>query len=197
MNETAMDLHTTEPQDVSVLLERVKGGDREAFMTLVERYQQKIFVMAYSILRNKEDALDVVQETYLRLYRKIDTYRPGNNFQGWLLQIAKNLSIDHFRKHAEKTREWRDSRSVDELPLSSGDHETAERSSDLRGIISRGVERLAERQKLVFIMRHYNGLQFNEISDALRISTGTAKSLHFKAVQNLRKWLSPQLGDPS
>ena len=194
MNEAANGFSTSDPLNVSSLVERVREGDREAFMTLVERYQQKIFVMAYSIVRNKEDALDVVQETYLRVFRKIDTYRPGYNFQGWILQIAKNLSIDHFRKHAEKAREWRDSRSVDELPLASGDHKTAERSSDLRGIISRGVERLAERQKLVFIMRHYNGLQFNEISDALRISTGTAKSLHFKAVQNLRKWLSPHLG---
>jgi RNA polymerase sigma-70 factor (ECF subfamily) len=197
VNETATGPLTTEPPDVSALLERVRQGDREAFMTLVERYQQKVFVMAYSILRNKEDALDVVQETYLRLYRKIDTYRPGNNFQGWLLQIAKNLSIDFFRKNTRKKQEWHDSRTVDELPLSSGDHGAEERSSDLRGILSRCVERLAERQKMVFIMRHYNGLQFNEISETLRISTGTAKSLHFKAVQNLRKWLSPHLGVPS
>lgn len=188
---------STDPPDVSALLARVREGDREAFMSLVQRYQQKVFVMAYSILRNKEDALDVVQETFLRLFRKIGTYRPGNNFQGWLLQIAKNLSIDYFRKHTEKKREWIDSRTVDNLPLASGDHGTAERSSDLRGILSRSVERLAGRQKMVFIMRHYNGLQFNEISETLRISTGTAKSLHFKAVQNLRKWLSPHMGVPS
>jgi RNA polymerase sigma-70 factor (ECF subfamily) len=197
VNGTANAPLKTESADVSVLLERVRRGDREAFMTLVQRYQQKVFVMSYSILRNKEDALDVVQETFLRLYRKIDTYRPGNNFQGWLLQIAKNLSIDYYRKHTEKRREWEDPRAVDDLPLASGDHEAAERSSDLRGIITRCVERLAERQKMVFIMRHYNGLQFNEISETLRISTGTAKSLHFKAVQNLRKWLSPYLGVPS
>ncbi len=197
MNGTGVVSQKAEPPEISALLARVRQGDREAFMTLVGWYQRKVFVMAYSILRNKEDALDVVQETFLRLYRKIDTFRPGNNFQGWLLQIAKNLSIDYYRKHTVKKREWEDSRAIDDLPLSSGDHEATERSSDLRGILSRCVERLAERQKMVFIMRHYNGLQFNEISETLRISTGTAKSLHFKAVQNLRKWLSPYLGVPS
>ncbi len=163
-------------------------------MTIVSRYQQKVFVMAYSILRNKEDALDIVQETFLRLYQKADTYRRGHNFQGWLLQIAKNLSIDHYRKYAQKRLEWETARSLDDMPLSSGDQDAAMRSSDLRSILSRGVEKLAERQKMVFVMRHYNELQFNEISDALQISVGTAKSLHFKAVRNLRKWLTPYLG---
>ncbi len=179
--------------DIPFLLESVRKGDREAFMTIVKLYQQRIFVMAYSILRNKEDALDVVQDTFLRLYQKADTFRPGHNFQGWLIQIAKNLSIDYYRKHRQKKQEWESSHRVEDLPLASEGSEESFKSSDLRGIFSRCVEKLAERQKVVFIMRHYNELQFNEISEALRISTGTAKSLHFKAVRNLRKWLTPYL----
>lgn len=184
----------TEPQDVSSLLSRIQNGDREAFMTVVKAYQQKVFVMAFSVLRNKEDALDAVQETFLRVYQKSGTYRPGHSFQGWLLEIAKNVSIDYFRKHRQRRREWEVSKSLDEIPVPVEDRSLDSRDSDLRSAFSHCVEKLAAKQKMVFMMRHYNELQFNEISEALRISVGTAKSLHFKAVRNLRKWLTPHLG---
>lgn len=184
----------TDPKEIASLLERIQKGDREAFMTVVRLYQQKVFVMAFSILRNKEDALDAVQETFLRIYQKSGTYRPGHNFQGWLLQIAKNVSIDYYRKHRQKRREWETATPLDDIPVPVEDTTTDSRDSDLRSAFTRCVEKLAAKQKMVFMMRHYNELQFNEISDALEISVGTAKSLHFKAVRNLRKWLTPYLG---
>jgi len=183
-----------EPPGLPFLIERLRSGDREAFMTIVRFYQQKVFVMAYSILRNKEDALDAVQDTFLRLHQKAGTFKPGHNFQGWLLEIAKNVSIDHYRKHRQKSREWEVATPVDELPVAAEDRSTDSRDSDLRSAFARSVDKLAARQKMVFMLRHYNELQFNEISEALKISVGTAKSLHFKAVRNLRKWLTPELG---
>jgi RNA polymerase sigma-70 factor (ECF subfamily) len=183
-----------EPAEIASLLERIQDGDREAFMTIIRLYQQKVFVMAYSILRNREDALDAVQETFLRLYQKAGLYKSGNSFQGWLLQMAKNISIDSYRKHRKKRQEWETSKPLEEIPVAAEDRASDSTSSDLRSAFSRGVEKLAERQKMVFVMRHYNELQFNEISEAMRISVGTAKSLHFKAVRNLRKWLTPDLG---
>jgi len=183
-----------EPAELASLLERIQGGDREAFMTIIRLYQQKVFVMTYSILRDREDALDAVQETFLRLYQKAGLYRPGNSFQGWLLQMAKNISIDSYRKHQKKRNEWETSTPLEDIQVASEDRDSDSVSSDLRTAFSRGVDKLAERQRMVFVMRHYNELQFNEISEAMRISVGTAKSLHFKAVRNLRKWLSPELG---
>ncbi|MCX6570112.1 MAG: RNA polymerase sigma factor [Candidatus Aminicenantes bacterium] len=183
-----------EPTEIASLLERIQDGDREAFMTIIRLYQQKVFVMAYSILRNREDALDAVQETFLRLYQKAGLYKPGNSFQGWLLQMAKNISIDSYRKHQRKRREWETSKPLEEIPIAVEDRASDSAASDLRSTFARSVDKLAKRQKMVFVMRHYNELQFNEISEAMRISVGTAKSLHFKAVQNLRKWLTPDLG---
>lgn len=183
-----------EPAEIASLLERIQGGDREAFMTIIRLYQQKVFVMAYSVLRDREDALDAVQETFLRLYQKAGLYRPGNSFQGWLLQMAKNISIDSYRKHQKKRNEWETSTPLEDIQVAGEERDSDSVSSDLRTAFSRGVEKLAERQRMVFVMRHYNELQFNEISEAMRISVGTAKSLHFKAVRNLRKWLSPELG---
>lgn len=194
MNKMQEGSPAMERPDISALLERIQNGDREAFVALVRLYQQKVFVMAFSILRNKEDALDAVQETFLRVYQKSDTFRPGHNFQGWILEIAKNISIDYYRRYRQKRQEWETSRPVDEIPVPVEDRSMDSRDSDLRSAFSRCVEKLAAKQKMVFVMRHYNELQFNEISDALRISVGTAKSLHFKAVQNLKKWLTPHLG---
>jgi RNA polymerase sigma-70 factor (ECF subfamily) len=184
-----------EAAEIASLLERTQEGDREAFMTIIRLYQQKVFVMAYSILRDREDALDAVQETFLRLYQKAGLYRPGNSFQGWLLQMAKNISIDSYRKHQRKRREWETTKPLEEIPVAAEPARAGDSAAaDLRSAFARSVETLAERQKMVFVMRHYNELQFNEISEAMRISVGTAKSLHFKAVQNLRKWLTPDLG---
>ena len=180
--------------EMAALLERVQAGDEEAFMAVIRLYQRKVFVLAYSILRDREDALDAVQETFLRLYQKAGLYRPGSSFQGWLLQIAKNVSIDSYRRRRRKKQDWETSTPIDEIPIAVEDRAGDSVASDLRSAFARSVETLAERQRMVFVMRHYNELPFNEISEAMRISVGTAKSLHFKAVQNLRKRLAPVLG---
>jgi RNA polymerase sigma-70 factor (ECF subfamily) len=181
-------------EDIRSLLEKARAGDREAFRLIVSSYQRKVFGLAYSILRNREDAMDVVQETFMRLYQKLGTYESDKNFHGWLLQIAKNLSIDHYRKHISKHRETESDKSLDELNLAAEDRSSDPASSDLRRVFARSLERLGERQRMIFVMRHYNGLGYAEIAEVLRISVGTVKSLHFKAVQNLRRWLSPELG---
>jgi RNA polymerase sigma-70 factor (ECF subfamily) len=180
---------------IASLLERLQAGDREAFMTVIRLYQEKVFILAYSILRDREDALDAVQETFLRLHQKASLYKPGCSFQGWLLQMAKNISIDSYRKHRRKRREWETTTPLDEIPVAAvPDREGDSSASDLRRAFARSVDTLAERQRMVFVMRHYNELKFDEISEAMKISIGTAKSLHFKAVQNLRKRLAPVLG---
>jgi RNA polymerase sigma-70 factor (ECF subfamily) len=180
---------------IASLLERIQAGDREAFVTVIRLYQRKVFVMAYSILRDREDALDAVQETFLKLYQKAGLYKPGNSFQGWLLQMAKNISIDSYRKHRRKRRQWETATPLEDIPVAAAPERDGDSAaSDLRQAFARSVDTLAKRQKMVFIMRHYNELQFNEISEAMAISIGTAKSLHFKAVQNLRKRLAPVLG---
>src|SRR5512137_1028294 len=127
----------TEAADITALLERVKGGDREAFMTVTRLYQQKVFVMAYSILRDREDALDAVQETFFRLYQKAGLFRPGNSFQGWLLQMAKNISIDSYRRRRRKKQDFETARPLDEISVAVEDREGDSAASDLRSAFSR------------------------------------------------------------
>ena len=184
----------TQPFVINNLVERIKKGDREAFMTVSRYYQRKIFLLAYSYLRNKEDALDVVQETFLRLYQKAHLFRRGKNFQNWLLQMAKNICIDTYRKSHSKSNEFRSEKSIDEInpPASQGGNDHI--SSDLKEIFSRCLEKLSEKQRMIFVMKHYNHLQYREIAQVLDIAVGTVKSLHFKAVRNLRTLMSPYMG---
>jgi RNA polymerase sigma-70 factor (ECF subfamily) len=184
----------TRDDEVSRLLEKARSGDRQAFRAVVAAHERKVFLLAYSLLRNREDALDVVQETFLRLYQKMDTYAEGRNFRGWLLQIAKNLAIDYYRKNNGRRREHESETSLDDLNPAAPPDESNPARSDLRDALSRGLARIGERQRLVFVMKHYNGLDYREIAEILRISVGTVKSLHFKAVRNLRGYLGPQLG---
>lgn len=184
-----------EDAEVEELLRLAGRGDREAFKIIVSLYQQQVFLLAYSILRNRDDALDIVQETFLRLYQKLGEYQRGKNFRGWLLQIAKNLSIDFYRRH--RSREWQAEidGSLEGLAGSRSSSESAATSSaDLSRAISRGLERLSDRQRMVFVMKHYNGFDYPEIAEVLAVRPGTVKSLHFKAVRNLRRFLGPRLG---
>jgi len=183
----------SEYEDIWSLVQKSKQGDRQAFMELIRLYQKRVFLLAFSFFRNREDALDIVQETFMRLYQKIDTFQRGKDFQNWLLQIAKNLCIDYYRKSYSKSKELESEKSLEELNLPQNPEHDSE-SADLREIVSRCVDKLAQKQKMIFVMKHYNGLKYDEIAEVLDVSLGTVKSLHFKAVQNLKRLMSPYLG---
>jgi RNA polymerase sigma-70 factor (ECF subfamily) len=183
-----------ENEDIDTLIERIKKGDREAFMTVTSLYQKKVFLLAFSFFHNREDALDIVQETFLRLYQKVHLFRKGQNFQNWLLQIAKNLCIDYHRKNYSKSKEYNREKPIEEMNLALSDEKDPYLSSDLKGIFSECVKKLATKQRLIFVMKHYNQLEYQEIAQILGIALGTVKSLHFKAVQNMRGLVAPYLG---
>ncbi len=180
-------------EEADLLIQSIQAGDREAFKALVRAFQQKVFQDAFAFFGNREDAMDIVQETFMRLLQKIGTYKQGHSLQGWVLQIAKNLCVDHFRKHYRR-RTLETTISLDELQVPVEESASARRAHDLKDLLSRSIHLLADKQRTIFIMRHYNQFQVEEIARMLNISPGTVKSLHFKAVQNLKGRLSPYLG---
>ncbi|MBA7494232.1 ECF RNA polymerase sigma factor SigW [subsurface metagenome] len=184
----------TRDEGIYILLEKIKEGDREAFMTVTSLYQKKVFLLAFSFFHNREDAMDVVQETFLRLYQKVNMFQKGKSFQNWLLQIAKNICIDYYRKNYQKKREFETGKSIEEMNLPLQNKENPLDSVDLKTIFSRCLKKITEKQRMIFVMKHYNQLKYREISQILNISLGTVKSLHFKAVQNLRAVMAPYLG---
>jgi RNA polymerase sigma-70 factor (ECF subfamily) len=188
-------LRTEEPHNVPLLVERIKEGNREAFMEITRIYQKKVYLLAYSYLRNNEDALDIVQETFLRLYQKVDMFRSEKNFQTWLLQIAKNLCIDYYRKHYSRNKNYRSDKDVEEISVPAHGDRNSYSFSDTQRVFADCLDQLTEKQRLIFVMKHYNNHEYKEIAQILRISVGTVKSLHFKAVHNLKALMTPYMGE--
>lgn len=180
--------------DVAALIDRIKAGDKEAFMTVTNLYQKKIFLLAYSFFNNKDDALDIVQETFFRLYKKVHLFKDGRNFQNWLLQMAKNLCIDYYRKHHSKKHLYDAEKDIEEVNTSSGNTPKSSESVELKDVFSRCLKELSDKQRMIFVLKQYNQLEYKEIAEVLNIANGTVKSLHFKAVQNLRTLMKPYLG---
>jgi RNA polymerase sigma-70 factor (ECF subfamily) len=180
--------------DVADLVEKARAGDRAAFREIVGIYQKKVFALSYAFFRNREDALDLVQETFLRVHEKLGTYRAGRNFEAWLLQVARNRCIDHVRRSEARLRARTSPTAVEDLNLPEPDRPGPERLRDIRSALDRCLDRLAGRQRAVFEMRHFAELRNDEIAAALGISTGTVKSLHFKAIRNLRTLMRPYMG---
>lgn len=199
--ERTMDQSTiAEYAHIHALVLRVRENDREAFKALTRMYQKKVYLLAFSFFRNHEDAMDIVQETFLRFFQKADLYEPGKNFQNWLLQIAKNLCIDQYRKQHKKDRDFlidAQPENVHSADLRPVEGEGSQTTQDLKDVFGRCLNRLSERQRLIFVMRHYNQLQYTEIAQILNIAVGTVKSLNFKAIQNLKAHLRPYVGAPS
>ena len=182
-------------ENIHIFVQRVKQGDREAFRTVTQLYQRKVYLLAYSFFRNPDDAMDIVQETFLRFYQKVHTFQRGKNFQNWLLQITKNLCIDYYRKSHKKHNEYFSEKNVENVRVDEYNLESDSVSSDLKEIFSRCLVKLSEKQRLIFVMRHYNQLKYSEIAQILGIAVGTVKSLNFKAIQNLKVLMSPYLGE--
>lgn len=182
---------TAAEDNIHSLVEKIQRGDKEAFKTVISLYQRKVFALAYSFFHNSEDAMDIVQETFLRLHQKAGMYKKGNNFQSWLLQITKNLCIDSYRKNHSKHASLKDGRDISELNIQDPKASEGFFSSDLRGILTDCINKLSEKQKMVFLLKQYNQMEYREIAEILNVATGTVKSLHFKAIQNLRALVSP------
>ncbi|MFA9453744.1 MAG: RNA polymerase sigma factor [Candidatus Aminicenantaceae bacterium] len=186
---------TAEQAHIHALVLSAREGDREAFKAITRLYQKKVYLLAYSFFRNNEDAMDIVQETFLRFYQKAAMFEQGKSFQNWLLQIAKNLCIDHYRKQHKKDREFLVDVEPEEVGLDrSGPAPDPSSATDLKDVFGLCLSRLSERQRMIFVMRHYNQLHYTEIAQILNIAVGTVKSLNFKAIQNLKAHMSPYVG---
>jgi RNA polymerase sigma-70 factor (ECF subfamily) len=107
------------------------------------------------------------------------------------LQIAKNLCIDYYRKNYSRAKEFQSDKDVEEVHVPAQKDKNSQSYSDLKRVFGECLDRLTEKQRLIFVMKHYNNLEYKEIAQILRISVGTVKSLHFKAVQNLRALMTP------
>ncbi len=175
-----------------LLVKEVLRGRSGSFDTLVKRYQSVVYATTYRFVQNREDALDIAQEVFLKTYRSLDKWRPTGRFKSWLLRIAVNMSIDHLRRRNRKPR------FVGTEDLRQFGHEAVKEhlqprkpsdmvsDSELGGLIRKAVDKLPEKQKVVFMLRHYEGLLLKEIAEIMNCTEGTVKTHLFRATGKLR-----------
>jgi RNA polymerase sigma-70 factor (ECF subfamily) len=180
-----------DPADDTALVRRVRQGDNSAYSELVGRHQQRIIRVAFRITGNREEALDVAQEVFLKAYRKLDAWQPSAPFGAWLLRLAVNQAIDH-RRRIERHRDERspglDAASAAEAPRGDrGDVYAVRAEIDSR--VRAALLELSLAQRSAFVLRHYEGLTMNEIAPVLGCSVGSVKVHLFRAVRRLRSLL--------
>jgi RNA polymerase sigma-70 factor (ECF subfamily) len=178
------------------LIEQARKGDTQAFSTLVERYQRRVVGVAYAVVHNQEDALELAQETFVRAFQNLSRFESRSSFSTWLYRIAANLSID-FRRHEARHPVLRGEDAENEMrrmPSASGDSFKAAARSELGGRIAEALNELTPEHRAVILLREVDGLSYDEISDVLQCPRGTVMSRLHYARNQLREILKDWTG---
>lgn len=157
----------------SDLVKLTRKGDQKAFKELVQRYQDRAYWVAYNMLRNREEATDIAQEAFLRVYRSLDRFDIKKSFYTWLYQIVANLSIDHLRRKSVSK-----SVSLDAVGDMDGKHEQPGEDiekTELRLRVRDVIDRLAPKYKAVVTLRDIEGLSCKEIAKIVGTTHATVR----------------------
>ena len=186
--------------DVQRMLD-VKAGDEQSFELLLQRYRTPLVNFLYRMVRNREQAEDLAQEVFIRVYRAREEYVPSAKFTTWLFRIATNLALNSLRDHRHQKLETSidaplaDSESGDERPFEVPDkHPTIEQElveESRKKMIRRAIEKLPEKQRAAVLLHKYQDLDYAEIAKILSCSESALKSLLFRAYEVLRVELAP------
>src|SRR5277367_372866 len=183
--------------DEQALVRKAQAGDRLAFDDLVRRYDRDVLRLALNLVHRSEDARDIYQESFLRVYRNLHRFRFECSFYTWLYRIVTNVALDHLRR--------RSSRKEDQAPVPEDSESTTrdffDRQPEVRAAanpernllghelgehIATALNRLSPRERMVFEMKHYQGLKLRAIGDILGTSEETVKNSLFRATRKLR-----------
>lgn len=178
-------------QEDNALALALKAGDESAFDELVHRHQGRVFAVAYRMTGNREDALDVAQESLLKAYRKIESWQPTGGFLPWLLRLTSNQSIDHLRKKKRQPQERLDEAFIPTtegaaIEPTTASTEQAVRAGEIDDRVRGALVVLSPSQREVFVLRHYEGLQLAEIAEQMGCTVGSVKVHLFRALKKLR-----------
>jgi RNA polymerase sigma-70 factor (ECF subfamily) len=181
------------PDSDTLAIARARDGDSEAFRALVDRHSRSIFRVAHRMTGNQQDAEDVVQEAFLRAYRQLGRFEARANFGTWLHRIAVNCAIDLIR--ARPRRETaHEAEDLETMSAANHAPETPERlmfSAQIQSRVLAAMDRLSPMERAAFVLRHFEGLSIEEISQTLSLRTNATKHSIFRAVRKMRLALEP------
>ena len=174
------------------LVQKCQAGDMSAFEELVSRYHQKVFTVILGLLRSREDALEVAQETFFRAYRKIHSFQGDSSFYTWIYRIAVNLAIDAQRRQKRNPLDFRESMDG----VLEAQNEVAKdpfadvHDRQLREKLIKAINDLTPEHKAVIVLRTIEGLSYKDIGAILGCSEGTVMSRLHYARKKLQEKLS-------
>ena len=178
------------------LVRRAQKGDMDAFEQLVHLYEKKVYTMALRACGHAEDAADISQEVFLRVYRALPQFRGDASFSTWLYRMVSNLCIDHARKQARRfetplvvTREDGEEHYAD-IPDARYAPEEALERTQMREAVNSALLTLTPDHRSIVVLREINGLSYEEIAQALLLEPGTVKSRLARARAQMRKVLT-------
>jgi len=178
--------------DEAILISLLKQGDEEAFRVLIRRYQSKLFSVAYGIVLNKEESLEIVQEVFLKIFQKISTFREEARLSTWLYCITINQCLNWRKKWRRKfglhhhfpARD--DAADKPEMGSDEDSPETLYEKKELGKIFRKCLRELPEKARTVFVLKEVEGLSYEEIARILKIKQGTVSSRLFYARKRLK-----------
>lgn len=191
---TAGALVSPKPDEAS-LIRAAQCGDQDAFEQLVRAYDRSVLRLAMNLLRSPEDARDVYQEAFLRVYRNIHSFRFDCSFHTWLYRIVTNICLDHLRRRKVRKEEQTVVETADgpvdriesfEERAATADPERSLLNRELTHQIHTALQELTPRERMVFELRHYQGLRLRNIGEVLGTSEEAAKNCLFRATQKMR-----------
>jgi len=161
----------------SGLVHRCRAGDQSAWRELVGRHTRRVFAIAYRYLGRVEDAEDLTQEVFVKVYQGLDRYRERDGaFPAWLGTVARNHAIDRYRQRREELLRARDEPFLEQLPSrADGPYQALERSERVR-LVHRGLQALPANIREPLVMCDLQGLAYEDIAEALGVPLGTVKS---------------------
>jgi len=183
---------------VDSLIRAAQRGDQDAFEQLVRAYDQSVLRLAMNLLRSPEDARDVYQEAFLRVYRNLHAFRFDCSFHTWLYRIVTNICLDQLRKRKVRKEESAvvetsegpvDRMEGFEQVAAEADPERSMWNRQLKNRIEKALEDLTPRERMVFELRHYQGLRLRNIGEMLGTTEEAAKNCLFRATQKMRSVL--------
>jgi RNA polymerase sigma-70 factor, ECF subfamily len=189
------------PPSDEELVEAVLGGDRERFGDLVERYQGRLVNYLYRLLRNLDEAHELAQEVFLKIYQALDRYDPRYRFSTWLFRVAQNAAIDQIRRRRlklvsmQRQDDGEDERREWDLPSGERGPYRELRNRERGEAIQDAVEALPWEYRELIVLRHYGELSYEEIARVKGMPLGTVKNKLFRGRQMLKEKLAEFIAD--
>lgn len=172
----------------------MNDGDLDVFLSLVERHRRYMYNLALRITGNEQDAQDVIQESLLSAYLRLDQFEGRADLRTWLHRILVNCALDHLRalrRRPDMNNPRPISDVVDTAAASSPDPERLVTSADWRRQVSAAMNTMSPLERVTFALRHFEGCSINEIAQTVGIGNNAAKQHIFRAVRKLRLALEP------